>query len=273
MRDACRLNSIPCKVQLAGGDLHILGGKLSNQDGKKYYWFKLTEEFFNSEDVRVVRKYQNGDKYVIFWLQLLLKSIKGKKFGVLMFKENIPYDAEKLSAATDTDIDTVTAAMILFKKLGMIDIKNNGEIWLESSQELIGSETIGAIRKRQYRAEISKNFPEGDIVPYNKSYNKSKSNIPKFKKPTIQIIQDYLDEKGITSFDADYFYHHYESKGWLIGKAPMKSWKAAVQTWVKNSSKYGTPQDNSEQLRLKRQKAMEEERRRADMEEAAARGK
>jgi hypothetical protein len=25
--------------------------------------------------------------------------------------------------------------------------------------------------------------------------------------------------------------NHYEAKGWMIGKAKMKDWKAAVRTW------------------------------------------
>jgi hypothetical protein len=61
----------------------------------------------------------------------------------------------------------------------------------------------------------------------------------KFKKPTIKEIQDYLNEKNINSFIGDDFFYYYESKGWLIGKTPMKSWKAAIQTWSRNSKKFG----------------------------------
>ena len=41
--------------------------------------------------------------------------------------------------------------------------------------------------------------------------------------------------------------NHYESKGWIVGKAPMKDWKAAVRTWEKNginqtATKNGKPE-------------------------------
>ncbi len=30
------------------------------------------------------------------------------------------------------------------------------------------------------------------------------------------------------------FFNHYKSNGWVVGKAPMKDWKAAVHTWENN---------------------------------------
>jgi len=52
-----------------------------------------------------------------------------------------------------------------------------------------------------------------------------------FRPPTILEIKDFLKEKGITTIDADRFYYFYDSKGWLIGKTKMKSWKSAIMTW------------------------------------------
>ena len=34
--------------------------------------------------------------------------------------------------------------------------------------------------------------------------------------------------------DPERFYDFYESKGWRVGKEPMKDWKACVRTWEKN---------------------------------------
>ena len=56
----------------------------------------------------------------------------------------------------------------------------------------------------------------------------------RFKKPTIEEIQNYLDEKNIISFTAEKFYNFYESKDWMIGKNKMKNWKACCNTWKGN---------------------------------------
>ena len=54
-----------------------------------------------------------------------------------------------------------------------------------------------------------------------------------FKKPTIISIKEYCLERK-NNVDAETFFDFYESKGWLIGKNKMKSWKACVRTWEKS---------------------------------------
>lgn len=56
-----------------------------------------------------------------------------------------------------------------------------------------------------------------------------------FKKPTIQEISDYINEKGY-SVDAEKFFNHYESNGWKVGKNKMQKWRNAVANWNTNSS-------------------------------------
>lgn len=52
----------------------------------------------------------------------------------------------------------------------------------------------------------------------------------KFTIPTPEEVQAYCDERknGISGHQ---FCDFYSSKGWKIGKEPMKDWKAAVRTW------------------------------------------
>ena len=38
--------------------------------------------------------------------------------------------------------------------------------------------------------------------------------------------------------NAQQFFDYYESKGWKVGKSPMKDWKASVRTWEKNDYGY-----------------------------------
>ena len=52
----------------------------------------------------------------------------------------------------------------------------------------------------------------------------------KFKKPSIEEIRLYCQERN-NSVDPEKFFNFYESKGWVVGKSPMKDWKAAVRTW------------------------------------------
>ena len=63
----------------------------------------------------------------------------------------------------------------------------------------------------------------------NSLYKKGSS---RFQKPTIEEIRQYCLEKGY-NVDAEQFFNFYESKGWLVGKSPMRNWRAAVYTWNK----------------------------------------
>lgn len=62
----------------------------------------------------------------------------------------------------------------------------------------------------------------------------------RFVKPSISQIKDYCKERN-NGIDAERFFDYYEAKGWLVGKSPMKDWKAAVRNWENRT----TSQDNS----------------------------
>ena len=62
---------------------------------------------------------------------------------------------------------------------------------------------------------------------------KEKQANRRFVKPTVEEVRAYILEKNYP-IDAEQFWNFYEAKGWMIGKAPMKNWKACVATWLKN---------------------------------------
>ncbi len=57
----------------------------------------------------------------------------------------------------------------------------------------------------------------------------------RFTKPTVEQIKKYCDERK-NSVNPQYFFDYYESKGWLVGKTPMKNWQAAIRTWERNEN-------------------------------------
>ena len=51
-----------------------------------------------------------------------------------------------------------------------------------------------------------------------------------FVKPTVEEIRAYCEERK-NGLDAQAFFDFYESKGWKVGAAKMKDWRASVRTW------------------------------------------
>lgn len=78
--------------------------------------------------------------------------------------------------------------------------------------------------------------PTPDKVPPNRIEEKRTDKKDRFKPPTPSEVNEYATERGHI-IDADRFVDFYSSKGWMIGKSPMKDWRAAVRTWAKNSNK------------------------------------
>ena len=57
-----------------------------------------------------------------------------------------------------------------------------------------------------------------------------------FSPPSVKDVKEYIDLKGY-EIDPEAFVAFYASKGWKVGNAPMKDWKAAVVTWAKRNAR------------------------------------
>lgn len=88
-----------------------------------------------------------------------------------------------------------------------------------------------------------------DNIGYKEKNIKKES---RFTKPTVEEVRAYCIERN-NSVDAEAFVNFYESKGWLIGKNPMKDWKAAVRTWERNRDSKPNGKGMSEIDRKQRQ--------------------
>jgi len=64
---------------------------------------------------------------------------------------------------------------------------------------------------------------EKDIFIADKPQRKKR-----FVPPTVEQVAGYVRERG-SNVDPQYFVDFYESKGWMVGKHPMKDWKAACR--------------------------------------------
>jgi len=118
-------------------------------DTKKYYWLKLKRDFFKRHDVAVIESMQNGDKYLLFYMKLLVESIDHE--GALRFSDTVPYNDTMLAAITRTDIDIVRSAVKVFQEFGMMDILDDGTLFMKQVETMIGNETEWASKKRLYR--------------------------------------------------------------------------------------------------------------------------
>lgn len=65
----------------------------------------------------------------------------------------------------------------------------------------------------------------------------TKQSNDRFVPPTLEEVEAYCNERN-NNVDPEGFIAFYESKGWMVGKNKMKSWKGAVITFEKNQPGY-----------------------------------
>ena len=121
-------------------------------DNKKYYYLRLKDDFFESESVKILEAMPDGYLYSNILLKLYLKSLKFE--GKLMYNERIPYNSTVLSTITGHQVGTVEKALEMFLNLDLIEVLDNGAIYMLDIQSFIGKSTTEADRKRAYRAKI-----------------------------------------------------------------------------------------------------------------------
>ena len=121
-------------------------------DNKKYYYLKLKENFFDSEDMKLLQGMKEGYVYSDILLKLYLQSLR--QDGRLMYRDIIPYTPDMISTVTRHPVSTVEKAMEIFEQMGFIEILDNGAIYMMDIQNFIGQSSSEADRRRNYRKMI-----------------------------------------------------------------------------------------------------------------------
>ena len=111
----------------------------------------------------------------------------------------------------------------------------------EKNRESGGKRTVANASERQRTvANATKEKGKGEEKEEYSPPKSPSERGKRFDPPTVEEVQAYCSERN-NSVDAQTFVDFYASKGWLVGKNPMKDWKAAVRTWERNRDGYSQP--------------------------------
>ena len=224
-------------------------------DNKKYYYLRLKDNFFDTDEMKILESMKDGYLYSNILLKLYLRSLKND--GRLVFNDRIPYSADMLSSITGHQVGTIKQALSIFKDLGLIDVLDNGAIYMLDIQNFIGKGSSEADRKREYRQriedertnvqtnirQISTRDRDRDIYVVDKP----QQTRTHFTPPTLDEVKAYCIERN-NNIDAEYFIDFQEARGWVLSNGKkMKDWKATIRTWEKNNFNRKTVNKNSKE--------------------------
>ena len=174
-------------------------------DNKKYYYLRLKDNFFDSDELKILESMKDGYLYSNILLKLYLRSLKND--GKLVVNDRIPYNTEMLASVTGHQIGTVKQALSIFKDLGLIDVLENGAIYMLDIQNFIGRGSSEADRKRAYRQRIEidrtnvrqisdKTPPEIEIeIEKELEIDNKNCRLSDKSSTVISEIIDYLNQK------------------------------------------------------------------------------
>lgn len=125
---------------------------MSNETSKKkYFWLKLKEDFFDDKQVKYLRSLPDGDKIVITYLKMQLKSLKTE--GTIRYDQLLPTCEEELALMLDEELNIVKFTIKALQQINVIEILEDNTIYMIAMQELIGKECESAERVRKFRSE------------------------------------------------------------------------------------------------------------------------
>ena len=119
-------------------------------DNKKYYYMKLKENFFHRGEVAALECMEKGYEYSNLLLKLYLLGLQGD--GRLMVGD-LPHTAKSLAKATGHKLMTVKRCLLLFERMGFIETLDNGAIYMNDMQDLVGQSSTDKDRKERYKRQ------------------------------------------------------------------------------------------------------------------------
>ena len=161
-------------------------------DNKKYYYMRLKENFFDDDNMLILESMPDGYLYCNILLKLYLRSLKDN--GRLMLNGRIPYNPQMLATVTRHQIGTVERALNIFKELGLIEVLDNGAIYMMDIQNYIGKSSSEADRQREYQNRLKSEKELGNVLPEESCKESCKKSN---KKSTPEIELELEKEREI----------------------------------------------------------------------------
>ena len=167
-------------------------------ENRRYYWLQLKDDFFNSKEMKLMRKLPGGEEITIIYLKMMLASLAEQ--GKLYFEGLAEDLAEELSLIIDEDSEAIRLTLMFLTKKKLLTTSDNYQFNLEQVPEMVGSETASTRRSRKHR-ETQK------LLQCNTTATKGNGDIDididKGQKPQSDVYEEiikYLNEKTGSHF-------------------------------------------------------------------------
>jgi hypothetical protein len=174
---------------------------------------------------------------------LLLLAKRSPREGYLEISLGVPYSTEELAQWCGCKSGDILIAINALVTVGIL-IKEGEVLRFDSWEKRQYNEGLARVRK--YRTnkitEAMKqdcNVPVTEcngVVEENRIEEKreEKKERKRFTPPTLEEVTEYCKSRNNT-IDPIMWHSKYVSNGWMVGRSPMKDWKATIVTWERRN--------------------------------------
>lgn len=120
---------------------------------KMYWWIKLQEDFFDTKEMKKLRRIAGGAVYQLIYLKMQL--IAMKNCGRIYFDGIEETFADEIALTLDETPEDVQATLVLLERMGLVKKMSDDTIYLPEAEKNTGSETKWAGKKRNYRKAVA----------------------------------------------------------------------------------------------------------------------
>ena len=124
-------------------------------------WFKVSADIFDNKKMKIIRSMRNGDCMALIWFFLLSLARQQNDNGYIYATEGVAYTAKTLAACGGFRPKVTETALELFQEYNMIDVEENGYIYIVGWTEHQNTEALAKLKdmdseKEKNRQRVAK---------------------------------------------------------------------------------------------------------------------
>lgn len=158
-------------------------------------WFKVSADVFDSDKIKILRADTKiGDSLALMWFFLLALARKKNDGGYVYATEGVAYTPKTLAAVGGFKPKIAETALEVFQQYNMIDIEDNGYIYIVGWSEHQNAEELSKLKERERCKEAMRAKRQRE--KQSKTCNNDVTNTD-----VTECYEDVTCNKSVTSQD------------------------------------------------------------------------
>lgn len=158
-------------------------------------WFKVSADVFDSDKIKILRADTKiGDSLALMWFFLLALARKKNDGGYVYATEGVAYTPKTLAAVGGFKPKIAETALEVFQQYNMIDIEENGYIYIVGWSEYQNAEELSKLKERERCKEAMRAKRQRE--KQSKTCNNGVTNVD-----VTECYEDVTCNKSVTSQD------------------------------------------------------------------------